>query len=75
MKQTFNPKFNKENLIEYLSLVFEDDKNSSEKLKPIVELGILKGLEKYESNDRKVNLFVYLTYFVKVEVNKYKSLN
>ncbi len=34
-------------------------------LKEPIEVGIARGLKKYEEENRKVNLFVYLTYFAK----------
>jgi hypothetical protein len=72
-KDIFNTNFNHQNFIDYLSLVWEDGNFDSESLKTPVELGIQKGLQKYEQNERKVNLFVYLTYFAKEEVKKFKG--
>jgi hypothetical protein len=71
--QTFNTDLDYENLVDYFSLVFEDEIFPSKELIPVVEVGIQKGLEKYQEKDRDVNLFVYVTYFVKKEVNFYKN--
>jgi hypothetical protein len=70
----FNTNFNHQNYIDYLALVFEDDDFDADSLKEPIEVGIARGLKKYEEENRKVNLFVYLTYFAKNEVLKYKSL-
>ncbi len=72
-KDIFNTKFNIENYTDYLSLVFEDSNFEADELKPIVLIGIKKGLSKYNEKRRKVNLFVYVTYFVKTEVENFKN--
>jgi hypothetical protein len=71
----FNTNFNHQNYIDYLALVFEDDDFDAESLKEPIEVGIAKGLQKYKDQNRKVNLFVYLTYFAKSEVKKFKKIN
>jgi hypothetical protein len=74
MKQNlFNSNFNHDNFIEYMCLVFEDKHFKSDELRPSVLTGIEKGLNKYNEKRRKVNLFVYVTYFVKKEVTDYKK--
>jgi hypothetical protein len=69
----FNTNFTIENYADYLSLVFEDTHFPAEELKPFVLKGIKKGLERYAKRKRKSNMFVYVTYFVKVEVENYKK--
>lgn len=69
----FNTNFSHENYADYLSLIFEDKNFTAEELKDSVTTGINKGIRKYKDKKRKVNIFVYVTYFVKIEVEKYKK--
>ena len=64
---------NADGYAELMSLIFEDENNSSADLKPIVYNGMLKGLAKYHSNSRDADFFTYVTFFVKREVTKYKQ--
>ena len=73
MTNKFTTNFDLENFVDYLSLVFEDENYTSDELIPVVRAGVEKGLKKYDEKQRDVNLFVYVTYFVKKEVNDLKN--
>jgi hypothetical protein len=72
-KDIFNTNFNQDNFTDYMCLVFEDKNFEAEELKPSVLEGLKKGLDKYKEKKRTVNIFIYITYFVKKEVDEFKK--
>ena len=56
-----------------MCLIFEDKNFSASELEPYVKLGFRKGFKKYKSNKRESDFIVYVSYFVKTEVEKYKN--
>ena len=72
-KYRFSIKFDDEGFIQYLALIFEDEKHSEEDLKPIIFEIVIKAVELYNKNNRDVNLAIYVTQCVKVMINKYKE--